>query len=96
VRVRAILAQRRRRRAQIVPGHRLRLLEEWRDIRETRANFRAPHRRVLQVLDARHRLAGATVRHDASEALAPDMKGLEFAARCVVGDEVGWSHRIMN
>jgi hypothetical protein len=92
VRVRAILAQRRRRRAQIVPGHRLRLLEGWRDIREPRANFRAPHRRVLQILDAGDRLAGAAVRHDAGEALAPEMKALELAARRVVDDGIGFEH----
>src|SRR6266540_2197577 len=91
-----MLAQRRRRRAQIVPRHCFRLLEEGRDIRETRANFRAPHRRVLQILDAGHRLAGAAVRHDAGEALAPDMEAFELAARRVVGDEVRWSHRIVN
>jgi ethanolamine transporter EutH len=47
---------------------------------------------VLQILDARHCLAGAAVRHDAGEALAPDMEGFQLAARFVVDDEIGFEH----
>jgi hypothetical protein len=47
---------------------------------------------VLQILDAGDRLAGAAVRHNAGEAFGPDMEGLELAARCVVGDEIGFEH----
>jgi hypothetical protein len=36
---------------------------------------------VLQILDARYRLAGAAVHHDAGKALAPDMEGRELAPR---------------
>jgi hypothetical protein len=92
VHARAERAQWRRRRAQIVPRHRLRLLEEGREIGEARANFSARHRRALQILDAGDRLAGAAVRHNAGEAFGPDMEAFELAAGRVVGDEIGFTH----
>jgi hypothetical protein len=92
VHARAILAQRRRRRAQIVPRHRFRLLEEGREIGVARANFPVRDGRVLQVVNAGDRLAGAAMRHNAGEPLPAIVEGLELAARCVVDDGIGFEH----
>jgi hypothetical protein len=92
VRARSGRAQRRHGRAQIIPRHRLRLLEEGREIGEARAHAQALACRALQVVDAGHRLAGAAVRHDAGEALGPVVEGDELSARCVVDDKLGCWH----
>ena len=92
VHARAILAQRCHRSTQIVPRHRLRLLEEGREIGVARANARAFDCCALEVVDAGDGLAGAAVRHDAGEALGAIVEGIELAARCVIDDEFGRWH----
>jgi hypothetical protein len=51
--------------------------------------------RALQVVDTGNRLAGATVRHDAGEALQAVMEANELIARSVVDDELGILHRLV-
>ncbi|MBV8422041.1 MAG: hypothetical protein JOZ26_18690 [Hyphomicrobiales bacterium] len=53
------------------------------------------NRTALQIVDAGHRLAGAAMRHDAGEALAPAMEGDELSALYVVDDELGCWHGIV-
>ena len=95
VRARSDRAQRRHGRAQIVPRHRLRLLEKGREIGEARPDLVRLSRAELQVVDTGHRLAGAAVRHDAGEALAAAMEGDELSALYVVDDELGCWHGIV-
>ena len=77
-------AQRRHRRAQVVPRHRLRLPQERRQIGEARPHRAGSQRLLLQLVDARDGLAGAAVGHDAGEALGPGMERSELHARPVV------------
>jgi hypothetical protein len=74
------------------PSDRLRLLEERRQIRKARPRLAARERGALQVLHARHRLAGAAMGHDAGEALAPPVEGGELRAGRVVDDQLGFLH----
>jgi hypothetical protein len=76
----------------MAPRHRLRLLEEGREIGEARPNLVRLSRAELQVVDAGHRLAGAAVGHDAGEALAAVVEGDELSALYVVDDELGCWH----
>jgi hypothetical protein len=84
VRGRPEATQRRHRRAQVVPRHRLGLAQEWRDIGETRPHALASQRVALEFLDAGHGLAGAAVSHDAGETLGAVVEGVELVAGLVV------------
>src|SRR5712692_9526400 len=84
--------QRRHGVAQIVPRHRLRLLEKRREIGEARSNKLIPQRRALQVLDAGHGLAGAAMGDDAGEALGAGVERHELAALRIVDYDTRSSH----
>src|ERR1700704_619723 len=73
--------------AQVVPRPRLRLFLERRQIGEPRPHVARLHGGTLQLLHTRHRLAGAPVRDDAGEALAPLVERLPHLARRVIEDQ---------
>ena len=75
---------RRHRIAQIIPGHRFRLLEERREVGETRPNGARAQCRPLQVVNACHRLAGTPMRDDAGKTLGPCMEWRELRSRRIV------------
>ncbi len=91
---RAHIEERRDRAAQIIPRHRLRLLKKGREIGEAGAQARAGDGRALQLVNTRHRLAGAAMGHGAGEALAARMEAEELLPLAIVEHEAGWLRRI--
>jgi hypothetical protein len=78
-------ARAQRRLAQIVPGDRLRLLEERRHIGKARPLLRAGERGGVQLGNAGDGLARAPVAHNAGKALRARVEGDELRARHIGG-----------
>src|SRR5262249_30227778 len=71
------------------------LLEERREIGKPRPHLRALDRGALEVVHARHGLAGAAVGDDAGEALATAGEGGELRAGGVVDEAIGLLHGML-